>query len=364
MSNTYNVVLTGDLLDGYELSEVVAALAALFKLSPEKVELMLAHAPKHIKTSVDEMTANKFKKAIEKAGAVCQLIPENREQSIHDERQDTIESDSHHALVDSADDIAESKLDNVQHVVSIGDKSDENKTAKLTESSVYIPESFQGYTYKIEGRPDYSFLTVQIPADETLKVEASAMATMDTHVVMKTKMKGGFGRFLTGENIFINDFTAQNAPAEVGIAPGTPGDLMHQYLDGNTIFLQNSAYVASTSGVAVESKWQGMLKGFFSGESLFLIRCSGTGDLWFNTYGAIIEIDVTDDYVVDTGNIVAFTEGLDYEITKVGGYKSLFFSGEGFVCRFSGQGKVWIQTRSAQAFSSWAHWFRPVKKKG
>ena len=72
----------------------------------------------------------------------------------------------------------------------------------------------------------------------------------------------------------------------------------------------------------------------------------------------MIEIDVDGDYVVDTGNIVAFTEGLDYNVTMAGGYKSLFFSGEGFVCRFSGTGKVWIQTRSVQAFTSWAHPFR------
>jgi uncharacterized protein (TIGR00266 family) len=114
--------------------------------------------------------------------------------------------------------------------------------------------------------------------------------------------------------------------------------------------------------VTVESKWQGLLKGFFSGESLFLIRCRGTGDLWFNSYGGVIEIDVTDNYVVDTGNIVAFDESLSYEVGKVGGYKSLFFSGEGFVCRFKGQGKVWIQTRKAGAFVRWAWPFRPAKE--
>jgi len=114
----------------------------------------------------------------------------------------------------------------------------------------------------------------------------------------------------------------------------------------------------------VETKWQGLTKGFFSGESLFLIRCQGKGDLWFSSYGGIINIDVDGDYVVDTGNIVAFTDGLEYEITKVGGYKSLFFSGEGFVCRFSGKGKVWIQTRKVNAFTSWLFPFRPVKSKG
>ena len=69
-------------------------------------------------------------------------------------------------------------------------------------------------------------------------------------------------------------------------------------------------------------------------ESFFLIRCSGHGDVWFNCFGAMFEIDVVDEYIIDTGHIVAFTEGLDYKISKIGGYKSLFFSGEGFVARF------------------------------
>ncbi len=219
------------------------------------------------------------------------------------------------------------------------------------------------FDFELAGQPDYGFVTVQVPANEMIKVEGSAMATMDTNMVMKTKMRGGLGRLMTGESIFLNEFTAEAVPGEIGIAPSAPGDIRHEYLDGQCIYLQNSAFVACGENVEIESKWQGMVKGFFSGENLFLIKAHGKGDLFFNSYGGIIEIDVTEDYVVDTGNIVAFTEGLDYDITKVGGYKSLFFSGEGFVCRFKGQGKVWIQTRSTQAFVSWAHWFRPVKKK-
>ena len=225
--------------------------------------------------------------------------------------------------------------------------------------SVFEPAHAQGYRFRIEGKPDYAFLTVQLPADKMIKVEASAMATMDTHIQMKTRLKGGFSRLLSGESIFLNEFTAQGGHGEIGIAPAAPGDLMHQYLDGQTLYLQNSAFVACSPDVNIETKWQGLVKGFFSGEGMFLIRATGKGDLWFNTYGASIEIDVTDDYVVDTNNIVAFTEGLEYSITKVGGYKSLFFSGEGFVCRFRGQGKVWLQTRTPSAFVSWARSFRP-----
>lgn len=216
------------------------------------------------------------------------------------------------------------------------------------------------YDYSVECKPDFAFLTVQIPAGQTLKVEASAMATMDTHLVMKTKMKGGLSRFLTGESLFVNEFTAQNGPGQIGIAPGSPGDLEHVYLNNETIFLQSSAFVAATPNVQTDSKWQGF-KGFFSGEALFLIRCSGVGDLWFNTYGAMIEIDVTQDYIVDTGYIVAFTEGLQYEVGMLGGLRTSFLSSEGLVCRFSGQGKVWIQTRQVPAFAWWTLPFRPQK---
>ena len=106
-----------------------------------------------------------------------------------------------------------------------------------------------------------------------------------------------------------------------------------------------------------------MIKGFFSGESLFLIKCSGNGDLWFNTYGALFEVEVDGEYLIDTGHIVAFTEGLDYSISKIGGYKSLFFSGEGFVCRFKGKGKIWAQTRKIGALVNWVYPFRPVQSR-
>ena len=342
MEHQYKVQLNGQLAVGIDLPTATANFSQLFKISAEKAKQMLTKFPVTVKNNVDEASAKKFKAAIQKAGFLCdvislaQVIPTKAI-----ENEVAIENNS----------IEINKEENVSPVTH-------------SKNGVVQVEAFKGWEYKIEGRPDYAFLTVQIPANETLKVEASAMATMDTHLEMKTKFKGGLGRFLTGENIFVNEFKSAKGTGEIGIAPGTPGDLIHQYIDGQTLFLQNSAFVAATMGVELETKWQGMLKGFFSGESFFLILASGKGDLWFNSYGAIIEIDVEDDYVVDTGNIVAFTDGMDYEITKIGGYKSLFFSGEGFVCRFRGKGKVWIQTRNAQAFVSWANYFRPVKSKG
>lgn len=347
-SKTYNITVTGKLAQGTDPNTAVEALAAMFKLDKKKAIALLRSAPKTVKKNAPEAEAKKYLAAFKKAGIIAKA--EASPSAV--ESVPTIE-----AVADTDDEPVSAEILSAKSV------PEASGPAPTQINPIVKPEMFDGYEYSIIGQPDYAFINVKIPANETLKVEASAMATMDTHVKMKTKMKGGLGRLLTGENLFVNEFTAENADAEIGIAPATPGDVCHQYLDGNTIFLQNSAFVASTMGVNVETKWQGMVKGFFSGESLFLIRCHGQGDLWFNTYGAMIEIDVNGDYVVDTGNIVAFTEGLDYRITKVGGYKSLFFSGEGFVCRFSGEGKVWIQTRSAQGFAAWAQPFRPVSKK-
>jgi uncharacterized protein (TIGR00266 family) len=219
--------------------------------------------------------------------------------------------------------------------------------------------------FEFSGKPDYSMVTIEIPKGQTLKVEASAMATMDTNISMKTKAKGGLGRFLTGESIFLNEFTAEGSSGEIGVVPPAPGDMEHIHLEGphDVIYLQGSAFVASTQDVKVESKWQGMMKTFFSGESMFLIKCSGPGDVWFNSYGAIFPVEIDGEYVIDTGHIVGFTSGLDYQINSVPGFKSLFFSGEGLVCRFRGQGTAWVQTRKAMPFAVWCWPYRPAPPK-
>lgn len=333
---THKIQITG-LSGTHEQALVTAAFAQLFRIPEEKAAAVLARAPMIIKEGVDAATADKYRANLEKIGLRVEIIAPAGLALVPIEKEASVSAEPE-AVAGAA--LAPAPA----------------ATAREAEQP--------GFKFRIEGRPDYAFLTVQIPANQTLKVEASAMATMDTHLVMKTKLRGGLGRFLTGESIFVNEFTAENGQAEIGIAPGAPGDLAHVFLRGSSdvIFLQNSAFVACDPRVNLETKWQGLVKGFFSGESLFLIRASGEGDLWFNTYGGLIELDVDGEYVVDTGNIVAFTEGLDYSISKIGGYKSLFFSGEGLVCRFRGKGRVWIQTRTVGALTAWAHTYRPVKK--
>jgi uncharacterized protein (TIGR00266 family) len=82
---------------------------------------------------------------------------------------------------------------------------------------------------------------------------------------------------------------------------------------------------------------------------------NGTGSIFLSSYGAIHEITLQpgQKYVVDTGHMVAFAEGVGYGVKAVGGLKSTLFSGEGLVCELTGPGKILIQTRSADAFLSW-----------
>lgn len=350
---TIDVVLTGEFSDSINFEQACAAIEKMFKLSNEQAQQLLNTAPRIIKRGLDAATAEKYQQTIEKAGLKVQL---KNSEAAAQPLENTVVPPT------AAPAVATTPVTVKATTPVVADTDMPMTSSSKILAVTTAPDKFDGLEFKVDGRPDFAFLTVKLPAGQMLKVEASAMATMDTNLVMKTKMKGGISRMLSGENLFLNEFTAEGGPGEIGIAPATPGDLIHRHLRGEVLYLQSGAFVASTPDITIETKWQGFTKGFFSGESLFLIRASGKGDLWLNSYGAIIEIDVKDGYVVDTGNIVAFTEGLEYSISKVGGYKSLFFSGEGFVCRFKGEGKLWIQTRSVGAFAGWARQYRPAKE--
>jgi uncharacterized protein (TIGR00266 family) len=223
--------------------------------------------------------------------------------------------------------------------------------------------------YKIEHSPAYASLLLKLNPGQTVLVESGAMAAMDAGIKMKSKVQGGLmkglGRMLGGESLFMSEFTAEAKPGEIMVSPGVPGDIQHYFLDGKSLMIQSSSFVAASPTVNIDTKFQGF-KGFFSGESLFLLKAVGTGDLWFSSFGAILEIPISGDYVVDTGYIVAFEETLNYKVEMLGGlsFKGLrtgILGGEGLVCRFSGQGRLWIQSRQLYPLINFLNPFRPIK---
>ena len=187
------------------------------------------------------------------------------------------------------------------------------------------------------------------------------MVSMDSHVSIETSaakqgegaLKGlmkGLKRMVAGESFFQNRFTAVGQPGHVTFAPTHQGDVISQELSQGTLFLQSTAFLCSGTGVDVDAKWGGA-KTFFGGEGLVMLKATGSGPIVFNSFGAIKEVDVDGEFIVDTGHIVAFEEGLNFSVNRFGGgWKAFLFGGEGLVCRFSGQGKLWIQSRNPVEF--------------
>ncbi len=224
--------------------------------------------------------------------------------------------------------------------------------------------------YEILDKPDFGIVRVAFDgAGEQLLVESSAMVGRDTAVQMQTQMRGGLldaakRKLLGGESLFQNTFTATAPGQTLWLAPAAEGDVQALEFDGSrSIFLNSGAFLAAAPTLALDTTWGGA-KGFFSGTGFFLLKVSGKGPLFFNAFGGIHAIDVgPHGYLCDTGHVVGFTEGLRYDVRRVGGMKSLFFSGEGLVCHFQGQGRLYISTRKAASLAAFVHPFRRIERR-
>jgi len=211
----------------------------------------------------------------------------------------------------------------------------------------------------IEYSPAYAMARVLLDQGESAKGEAGAMMAMTPSVDISTSTQGGIMKglkrsVLGGESFFMNTFTATGPDAEVVFAPALPGDIVQWSLSSQTVYLQSGSYLASSMGIDIDSKWGGA-KTFFSKEGLFMLKCTGSGDLLVSSYGAIVTVDLApgQTYVVDTGHMVGWQEGVTYEVKKVGNWKSTMLGGEGLVVRLTGPGRVYVQTRSPENFIAW-----------
>jgi len=211
---------------------------------------------------------------------------------------------------------------------------------------------------EIKHSPSFASAAVTLAPNEQVKAEAGAMIMKTPSVEIETSTQGGFMKGLRrsfgGESFFMNTFTAGPQGGQVDFAPTLAGDIVTWTLSGQTVFLQSGAYLASSMGVEVDSKWGGS-KTFFSGEGLIVLKVSGHGEVLVASYGAIEsrELQPGEQITVDTGHVVAWSEGVTYQVRKVGNWKSTFLSGEGLVVDLTGPGVVYTQSRSQEAFLSW-----------
>jgi len=208
-------------------------------------------------------------------------------------------------------------------------------------------------------KPSYSLGMLKLEGGEEVRVEGGSMVSMSAGVVLETEATGGLLKSLSrsllgGESFFQNTFQAPAGGGQVAVAPALPGDLLALDLQQERVMVQSGSYVASELDIEVETKWSGA-KTFFASEGLIMLRTSGIGKMLVSSYGAIHEMALAagETHTVDTGHLVAFSEGIGFKVRKVGGRQSSLFSGEGLVVDLTGPGRVLLQSRSTDQFLAW-----------
>ncbi len=216
---------------------------------------------------------------------------------------------------------------------------------------------------EILGNGAFESALVQLGPGERFISESGALYRASSNISVdvtarssgRTKgLLGGVKRLLAGDNFFMSTYQAAEGQAgEVGLAPTQQGEVFVVEVEPHTNWLcAGGSYLASAPEVQLDTQFQGF-KGFFGGEKLFFVEASGSGPLLVSAFGRLVENQVDGELTVDTGHVVAFESGLEYQVTKAG--KSWFQSwlaGEGLVMKFSGQGRLLTQSHNPTEFGA------------
>ena len=217
--------------------------------------------------------------------------------------------------------------------------------------------------YKLIG-DDMQVVEVELDGGETVVAEAGAMNYMDDGISFEAKMGDGsnadesvlgklFGagkRMLTGESLFMTHFTNMvGGKKSVAFAAPYPGKIIPIDLSkiGGELLCQKDAFLCAAYGTKVGIAFTKRFgAGFFGGEGFILQRLQGDGMAFIHVGGTVVKKKLNNESIkVDTGCIAAFTSGIDYDIERSGGLKSMFFGGEGmFLTTLSGTGIVLLQS--------------------
>jgi len=212
--------------------------------------------------------------------------------------------------------------------------------------------------HEIRNRPAFANIHLHLQQGDRIIAEADAMASMSSTIALRTRFSGGVVRGLLrrgfgGESMFVNEFSTESE-GELVLTQPFPGDIECLELDGTTLFLQPGAFIACEPRVRLGLGWAGVRMAI-AREGLFRLRVSGRGKVWFGAYGGIFSREVDDEVIVDSGHLVAYEPTIDVRLGMAGGVFSSYFSGEGFVTRVRGPGRIYLQSRSFGGLAAWAN---------
>jgi uncharacterized protein (AIM24 family) len=116
---------------------------------------------------------------------------------------------------------------------------------------------------------------------------------------------------------------------------------------GGKLICQKDAFLCAAYGTQIGISFSKRLgAGFFGGEGFILQKLEGDGLAFVHAGGTVIRKELRNETLrLDTGCLVAFSAGIDYDIALAGGLKSMLFGGEGILLTtLRGTGTVWIQS--------------------
>ncbi len=206
--------------------------------------------------------------------------------------------------------------------------------------------------YKIEGTI-MPVVTIQLEPGVTVYSESGGMSWMSGNVEMDTNTGGGLGRMfrraVSGESLFITDYTLRSGSGIVAFASEFPGRIIDLHLkQGEQLIVQKDAFMCAEKTVDIDMHLRKRLgAGLFGGEGFILQKLTGPGDAFVELDGEIITYDLGPGQVlkVDTGHVAMFEPTVDFDVEMVRGFKNILMGGEGlFLGTLRGPGKVWLQT--------------------
>jgi len=216
----------------------------------------------------------------------------------------------------------------------------------------YTGQSRSGVQYQMIGTT-LQAVSIQLKPGQTIYSESGGMAWMSANVHMETRSAGGLGkmlgRALSGESLFLVDFTCPQGQGVISFASEFPGKIVPLDLGpGQEIIAQKDAFMCAEKSVELTMHFRKRLgAGFFGGEGFILQKLTGPGLAFVELDGEIVEytLEAGQVMMVDTGFVAMYEPTVDFDIEMVRGVKNIFFGGEGlFLARMRGPGRIWLQT--------------------
>ncbi len=205
---------------------------------------------------------------------------------------------------------------------------------------------------------------------ESMYTQSGGMAWMTEGISMDSNMKGGlgkaFGRMFSGESLFMATYTAERPDTMIAFASTVAGEILPVNLnERGGMICQKGAFLCAEESVNLEVTFSKKISaGLFGGEGFILQKITGSGMVFLEVDGNKVEKELAPGEVlkVDTGNVVAFDESVQYEIETVKGLKNIFLGGEGlFLTKLTGPGRVVLQTQNFNEFAGRIARFIPGK---